>query len=244
MPRRPTLVIRDALLLAASAAVIALAVWPPAAPRRLLTVRTPGPDGRAGMKRYSLPAGSSELDRLRVRIDRWGPTVPIQPLAITRWRRNLAKHYAESVEGPNAERLQAYWSAQAAAAERALARISQETERRRQELGSPPVRIGGLARPAPTPASFAAAAAAALMVVTAFWLWTRWQPPIVFNSPSVRSGSGEATDPGGAVAEGETDRLAVRIPETWIAVRQPAGVTIRRVCTAALVVVALGSLLA
>jgi hypothetical protein len=156
----------------------------------------------------------------------------------------VAKHYAQTVEGPNAERLRAYWSAQAAAAGRSLARLSRETELRRQEFGSPPVRIGGLVPPAPTPSSFAAAVAAALMVVTAFWLWTRWQPPIAFNAPSAGSQSDVAADAADATAEGETDRRAVQIPETWIALRQPAGVLARRVCAAALVIVALGSMLA
>ena len=265
MVSRPTsTVARDASLIAVSTAAIVIAYWPSPGPRQLVVLRQVSANHPIASERlpsaneqgvqtsrgvFSLPIDDPRLQVLEQKLTQWGTPEPDSTVAIARWRLELAEFYAAAAKGtgPSAPRV-VDWSQRAEEAKQLIERLEQNREERRRQTGAAPIELGAVFEPGMPPAAFLVALAAAAVAFLGAWLWAARFPPVGFQrTRSSQLSSAPLTQPDDSPSFGvdggvSGERvLALRIPPEWIRIHQPVGVTLRRICFALIVAIAIAS---
>lgn len=256
--------VHDFLLVAFAVAVISISQWPESGRRQWVQLRQK--DGT--LREFSLPENDSRLAKLSLSLEKWARAGQETPLAIARWRAELAEFYAGRTAEtshrsststiravsfrsdakpttPNvteAERLRrvehSFWLNQAEAARRAVDKI-EEVRRSRRELEVPPPIVFGRLAPAGKPGhAVLFATLAGLASALAFAAWSYACPALGWSAKSGRS-----TSPDSVSSSEDSRQLQLVVPADWIRLRQPLGVRLRQAAVPLLVLAAITSIL-
>lgn len=225
----------DFLLLGSSVALLVVSLWPTQSDRQSLEIRTD--DGH--FQRYSVSVNDPRLEVIKVRLKRWRTPSTNRTLRTARWHRELAEYYCQQdliaaqkqamtddavaqvsfIESKAQTPLIAessFWSELRQSAQQRIAREEQRIHAA-HEAAVPPVVLGKVVHSVHSPFVFPTAFFVALATVVFASRRQRVRPPIV-----LACSLDHPTEPNDAKT------ICLRIPDSWVRIRQPAEVVMWR----------------
>lgn len=210
---------RDGLFGFLVAVLVGFAVWPDPVPVREIVVTRPT------NKTYSLAVDDPRLVQIRRQIDLYAPPRPTAVLGMSRWQAETAAFYAGDGLGSGD------WSTFASQSASYVNSLESAYADRQSELGPPPISLGDVTAGRRSMTSLVSILAIGLVAGVFFAAWRACTCPRTI----------ELVLPAVAPENSAMDPSAIAIPARWIRLRQPIGVTIRRVAYAGLFAAAMAA---
>lgn len=251
--RANRMAISDFVLVAVAVLILVLSLGPGKRIRQNVVVRDP----QGITHRYSFDVDDPRLAKLDQQLQRWKRRPPDAETARHRWIVRAAEHYAELTKPvPQArpvvpvsftlppddsdaareanEREAAKVRARQRQAESAMwirvaaeakSRATQIERHHQRAISFPPIVLGSRFAAGPTRVHYLVGCLAGLLVAIAFSIWTRLCPALRLQGEAMAGDRIELPD--------GSQLLRLEIPTTWVRLRQPLSVWVRRLTYAA-----------
>ncbi len=246
----------DSLLLAVSVSVITLTLWPTSGVSRQPFCWR---NATGQTQTYSLAVDDPRLQKLRKMASEWGNKTPSHPLTIAKWRKELADFYAKQLAGGDNAVVQAsfagkdnthpglspsprsltpddrnFWLQLSADASRIIAAENRTLQQRTKLAGPSPIVFGELIEGRRGRNELAIGVFLGILTAAGFAIWSRLSPVI-----QIAAGGDTAAKHPREIAVQSDSGIRMEIPREWVRIRQPLGVSLRRLAYAILVLWAL-----